>query len=118
MMSDDEVRGLKLDGWPLPDRYLCELGRVAALWTALESFLNFCIGKLAGFEVNDPKWFILVAHANFPQRLDIFGALCEHLVPQFSHLKDYKDVVGLLRTAQTSIHHPPTATQSTWLFMN
>jgi len=84
MMTDDEVRNLKVDGWPLPDDYLRELGRVAALWTHLESFLNIWIGKLAGFDLNDPKWFIFVAHASFPQRLDIFGALCEQLLPEFA----------------------------------
>ncbi len=109
MMTDDEVRNLKLDGWPLPDDYLRELGRVAALWTHLESLLNICIGKLAGFELNDSKWFIFVAHSSFPQRLDIFGALCEQLLPKFAELKDYKDVVGLLKSAQTArnrlLHH-------------
>jgi len=100
-MKDDEVLKLNFEGWPLSDAYLRELGRVAALWTSLESFLNLCIGKLAGFnDLTDPTAFILVTHSNFPQRLDILSALCEHLVGSHPTLKDYKSVVERLRRAQ------------------
>ena len=101
VMKDDEVAKLNFDRWPLPDPYLLELGRVAALWASLESFLNICIGKLAGFnDQNDPTAFILVTHSSFPQRLDILSALCEHLVNSFPTLKGYKAVVERLRSAQ------------------
>lgn len=100
-MKNEEVSKLDFEGWPLPSAYLEELGRVSALWATLESFLNLCIAKLAGFnEVNDPKPFILVTHASFPQRVDILGALCEHLVGDFENLKDYKAVIAKLRGAQ------------------
>jgi hypothetical protein len=100
-MKNDEVLKLNFDGWPLPDAYLLEIGRVAALWATLESFLNLCIGKLAGFNnLNDPKAFILVTHSSFPQRLDILSALCEQLVQEFPNLKGYEVVVQQLRQAQ------------------
>src|SRR3972149_3903969 len=100
-MKNDQLLKLNFDGWPLPDGYLLELGRVAALWATLDSFLNLCIGKLAGFNVlNDPKAFILVTHSSFPQRLDIFSALCEQLVSEFPNLKGYDAVVRVLRQAQ------------------
>src|SRR5688572_17852779 len=100
-MTDDELKRLDFKGWPLPDEYLIELGRVSAVWASLESLLNLCLGKLAGFnELNDPKPFILVYHASFPQRLDMLGSLCEHLAPNFPHLADHKSVIGLLRGAQ------------------
>lgn len=100
-MKNDEVLKLNFDGWPLPDAYLLEVGRVAALWASLESFLNLCIGKLAGFnDLNDPKAFILVTHSSFPQRLDILSALCEQLVQEFQNLKGYEGVVQKLRQAQ------------------
>jgi hypothetical protein len=109
-MNNEDVRNLNFSGWPLPDEYLIELGRVSALWGSLESFLNICIGKLAGFhELHDPKPFILITHASVPQRLDMFGALCEHLVAELPHLAAYKQVIGALRTAQKSrnnfMHH-------------
>ena len=98
---DDEVLKLNFDRWPLPDDYLRELGRIAALWAGLESFLNICIGTLSGFnDLSDPTAFILVTHGSFPQRLDILSALCEHLVNSFPKLKDYKTVVARLRQAQ------------------
>lgn len=100
-MKNNDVLKLNFDGWPLPDSYLLELGRVAELWAILESFLNVCIGKLAGFnDLNDPKAFILVTHLCFPQRLDILLALCEHLVPQYPNLKGYEGVAQRLRQAQ------------------
>lgn len=100
-MKNDEVLKLNFDGWPLPDGYLLELGRVAALWAILESSLNLCIGKLAGFnEMNDPKAFILVTHSSFPQRLDTLGALCEQLTNEFPNLKGYEAVIRQLRQAQ------------------
>jgi hypothetical protein len=74
---------------------------VAALWATLESFLNLCIGKLAGFnDLNDPKAFILVTHTSFPQRLDILSALCEQLEANFKNVSDYEAVVQKLRQAQ------------------
>lgn len=117
-MTDDEVRSLKLNSWPLPDDFLRELGRVAAVWADLESFVNLCIGKLAGFDnLNDPKAFILVTHASFPQRLDMLGTLCEQLVSDFPHLKESKSVLGLLRTAQAArnrfMHHTMGFNQDT-----
>lgn len=100
-MKNDQLLKLNFQGWPLPDAYLVEIGRVAALWASLESFLNVCIGKLAGFnDLNDPKPFILVTHSSFPQRLDILAALCEQLVTEFPTLKGYSAVVQQLRQAQ------------------
>lgn len=100
-MKDSEVAKLNFDRWPLPDEYLLEIGRVAALWAGLESFLNICIGKLSGFnDLNNPTAFILVTHSSFPQRLDILSTLCAQLVSSFPKLKGHKAVVERLRQAQ------------------
>ncbi|MDX6577314.1 MAG: hypothetical protein QOE96_3267 [Blastocatellia bacterium] len=100
-MTNEELTTIDFSGWPLPDQYLVELGRISALWASLESFLNICIGKLAVFnDVNDPKPFILIAHSSFPQRLDILGSLCEQLTSEFPKLGEYKDVLSALKTAQ------------------
>lgn len=100
-MKDRDILELKLRDWPLPDPYLLEIGRVAATWAQLESLLNLCIGKLAGFnDLNDPKAFILITHSSFPQRLDILSALCEQLAAEFPHLERHRDVVQSLKQAQ------------------
>jgi hypothetical protein len=100
-MKNDQLLRLNFDGWPLPDAHLLELGRVCALWATLESFLNTCIGKLAGFnDLFNPKAFILVTHSSFPQRLDMLAALCEQLLNEFPNLKGYAAVVQQLRQAQ------------------
>src|ERR1035438_7762165 len=100
-MKDVEVEALNLVGWPMPDSYLIEIGRISALWAGLEFFLNTCIGKLAGFdELNDPKTSILVYHSSFPQKLDILGSLCQHLLPGYPDLSEYSSVISKLRAAQ------------------
>jgi hypothetical protein len=100
-LTDDEVLKLPFGGWPLPDEYLIEVGRIAANWGLLEAFLNMCLRKLAGFnEQDDPTPLILIVHTSFPQRLDMLGALCEVLLPQHSTLSDYQKVVASLKTAQ------------------
>jgi hypothetical protein len=101
-MRNEEILQFDFSGWPVPDEFLIEIGRVAALWACLESFLNICLGKLAGFnDRNDPKPFILITHASFPQRLDMLGALCEHLKAEFPNLAVYKKVITKLKSAQT-----------------
>ena len=99
-MRDAEVENLNFDGWPLPDSYLIEIGRVTVLWSSLEGFLNLCIGKLAGFNDGYPKPCILVNHPSFPQRLDMLSTLCEHLAPDYPSLAGYKVVISGLRSAQ------------------
>uniref|UniRef100_Q022H1 Uncharacterized protein n=1 Tax=Solibacter usitatus (strain Ellin6076) TaxID=234267 RepID=Q022H1_SOLUE len=100
-MTEDQIRKLKFDGWPLPDDYLTELGRISSLWGLLDSFLEMCLGKLAGYnDVNDPAPFILLAHTNFPQRLDMLGALCEHLAPMYPELAGYPQVRSSIKAAQ------------------
>lgn len=100
-MKNSEIRDKQFGDWPLPQEWLTELGRMAALWASLESFVGLAIGKLAGFdEMDDPRPFILIAHSGFQQRVDIIGALCEHLLPSYPQLEGYQDVIGLLKKAQ------------------
>ena len=99
-MRNEELQKLDLDGFPLSNEFLLELGRVAALWASLESFLNICLGKLAGFSEDDPRWFILVNHSSFQQRLEMLGALSENLVVSHPSLVGYEKVIGVLKSAQ------------------
>jgi hypothetical protein len=102
-MDRTKVRAVNVAGWPLPDEYLVELGRISALWSSLEAALMICLSKLAGF--NDPRNpvpFILTAHASFPQRLDMLGTLCEQLSPDHPRLRECPSVLTKLRAAQKS----------------
>ena len=66
----------------------------------LESAVNLSIGKLAGYNIHHDYWAaILVAHSNFQQRVDIIGALCEQLVPEYPELRGYKSVVKKIEAA-------------------
>ena len=101
IMKNTELENLDFENWPLPNDYLVELGRVAALWASLESFLNLCIGKLAGFdEASDPKPFILVNHSSIPQKFDILSTLCEQLEYDFPNLQGYSLTISKLKAAQ------------------
>ena len=87
--------------WPAPATYLVELGRMTALWGSLEAAMIAGLSKLAGYQtLLDYRALILVAHANFQQRMDMVSALCEQLAPQFPHLSDYKAVIKLMQAAQ------------------
>lgn len=100
-MSQEKPSNDTPSAWPLPDSFLIELGRVSALWASLESLLNLCIGKLAGFDVlKDPTPYILLVHSAFPQRLQMFGTLCEQLQPHAPNLTDYKIVIGEIEAVQ------------------
>ena len=100
-MTNEEIRQLNFDGWPLSNEYLIEIGRVSSLWASLESLLNLCIGKLAGFDdLNDPKAFILINHASFPQRVDMLSTFCEQFNHQYPQLSEFKQVVSQLKAAQ------------------
>ncbi len=100
-MKNEEISSLDFSGWPVPDDFLSEIGRVAVLWANLESLLNISLTKLAGFkDPLDSRAFILITHASFPQRLDSFGALCEQLHPNYPELADYKKVVSVIKAAQ------------------
>ena len=101
MLNKEEIDKLDLTGWPLPNEYLVEIGRVAALWAALEGLLTMCLGKLAGFDtIGEPKTFIIMKHSSFPQKLDMFGSLCEQLVLENKSLTGYKNTIALLKRAQ------------------
>jgi len=90
-----------LEPWPLPDEFLIELGRISASWVALESYLDLCLGKLAGYNaLLDVRPFIVLRHSSFPQKLDAFEALCDFLQPEFERLQNYKVVTSKLRSAQ------------------
>ncbi len=100
-MKNDQIEKIDFSNWPLPDNYLIEIGRITAQWASLESFLNLCIGKLAGFdEIFDPKPFILVNHSSIPQKLDILSSLCELLESKFPNLQGYQETISKLKAAQ------------------
>jgi hypothetical protein len=100
-MKNEQVRQTELKDWPLPEVYLTELGRLAAVWSILESQLDVCLGKVAGFDgLTDPRPFILLKHSAFPQKLDVLSALCEQLSPDYPRLREYATVVSQLRAAQ------------------
>lgn len=89
------------DGWPIPNEFLLELGRMTALWPSLEIGINFGISKLMGYPaVLDHRPVIALAHANFQQRLDIFESLCDQLLPEYPKLRDYKAVCTRVKAAQ------------------
>jgi len=96
-----DILRIDFTDWPLPESYLLELGRVAALWVHLESLLNLCICKLAGFDnLDDPEAFSLVNNKSFSQRIDIFSALCEQSFQKFPNPNEYKGAVYRLLEAQ------------------
>jgi len=101
-MKNDEIDSLPFGGWPLPEEYLVELGRIVALWTTTEKALALFLSKMSGFELYDPRGTILFNNHTIPQKIDTLGCLVEQYVEDHPQLKDYPDVLSKLRKAQKS----------------
>ncbi|WP_043319357.1 hypothetical protein [Microbulbifer sp. HZ11] len=94
------------ENFPAPDEYLLELGRITALWGALESSVNNAINYLSGINRED-HWrvSVLTAHSNFKQRVDIIKTLCNELQEMFPNLKMYQETAKLIEQAQKQRNH-------------
>lgn len=84
----------------LPDDYLIAIGKVCVQWGMLESMIELAITKLAGFELYDPRSKIMVNHMAWPMRVDIFSSLCHALATDYPRLKDFAEVLPLMKKAQ------------------
>ncbi len=74
---------------------------MTAVWGTLESAVDLAISKLAGYEKPlDIRAYILVAHSNFQQRINIISTLCEQLAPEAPQLRGYKKVISKIEGAQ------------------
>jgi hypothetical protein len=100
-MKHEEINKIKFGNWPLPEEVCTELGRMQALWSALETALLIFISKLSGFnDNNDMRPYILLAHTSFQQKIEILSSLCDYLATQFPSLSNYSDVISKLKLAQ------------------
>jgi len=89
------------ENWPAPNEFLLELGRISALWGSLEDTVNLAISKFAGYDaIYDYRSAIMTAHANFKQRIDMLGALCDQLKEEHPHLIAHNEVISLINKAQ------------------
>jgi len=87
--------------WPLPNEFMMELGRISATWSSLESTMNVAISKLAGYSgVLDYRSFIMLAHTNSKQRIEILETLFEQVSKEFSNLKNYESIIKIIKSAQ------------------
>jgi hypothetical protein len=85
----------------IPDAYLIAIGKVTVTWNVLELMLEMMIGKLAGMDiVEDSRAKIMVNHLTWPLKVDIFSALCNELVDGYPRLKEFNQVLALLKKAQ------------------
>lgn len=87
--------------WPIPNEFMLELGRMSSAWGSLESNVNIAIGKLAGYsEIYDYRSAILLAHANFKQRIEMLETLFEQSSKDNEELENYEPVIKAIKSAQ------------------
>ncbi|MGH9677726.1 MAG: hypothetical protein ACRD36_11545 [Candidatus Acidiferrum sp.] len=67
----------------IPGPYLTAIGKVCANWGILKAAMDLAIAKLAGFNLQDSRGVILVAHISWPLKMDILEA------PVNGLLRDY-----------------------------
>jgi hypothetical protein len=99
-LKDHEVNKITFGDWPMPEAFLLELGRIAAMWASLENVINLTLTKLCGLEVCDPRGVILFEHLSMPQKLDTLGALGDQLAQRYTNLKDLPGAIAKIRSAQ------------------
>lgn len=74
---------------------------MTTLWGSLESGILINIGVLAGYDkLLDSRILILLAQANFQQKINILSSLCELLAPEYPNLKSYHETIKLIESAQ------------------
>lgn len=87
--------------WPIPDKYMIELGRISSLYGVLENVINMGINKLVGYSAAyDYRSGIMLAHSNFKQRVDILDTLFEQMVSEYPEIQGYEEVIKLIKRAQ------------------
>jgi len=99
-VKNSDIEQLAFGSWPVPEVYLAEIGRVGVVWRSLEAFVNICLAKLAGLDIEDPKGLILFEHLSLPQKLDLPGALGEQLAPDYPNLENLSDAISKIKSAQ------------------
>jgi hypothetical protein len=96
-----DLTTLNIDGWPLPNDYLVEVGRIALMWARLETLVMNSVANFSGLEnLADPRNFIVYSRPNFGENIQLLEALCDHLLPTNPNLHGYQQVLDQLRDAQ------------------
>ncbi|MET0379085.1 MAG: hypothetical protein ABW049_08855 [Spongiibacteraceae bacterium] len=96
-MEKIDIDKLDLEGWPLPDDYLIEVGRLALVWGRLENLLRNVVANLAGLEnLSDPRLFLVFNHPDFEHNVELLRQLCKQLAPGTPNLKHYPELVAQL----------------------
>jgi hypothetical protein len=100
-MSRIDIEKMDLSGWPLPDDYLAELGRIALLWGRLENLLRNVIANLSGLEnLTDPRFYVVFNQPTFEENTELLNKLCEQLLPGAPNLKRYPQIIDQLKLAK------------------
>lgn len=84
----------------IPDDHLTAIGAVVVHWCMLEAVMDMCIGKVAAFNLYDPRGAIVTAHMSWPQKTDVLEACIGALIQDHPHLSGYDKVKPLLKKAQ------------------
>ena len=60
-IEPDDFDG-RLTDWPIDSTFMTELGRIASPWAVTEELLNIGLARFTGFEISDPRRFVLFEH--------------------------------------------------------
>lgn len=84
----------------IPDPYLTAIGKVCVNWGRLEAAVDLAIGRLAAFDVLDPRGAIITAHMTWPLKMDVMEALVTALRADYPYLANFDVAKPLLKKAQ------------------
>jgi hypothetical protein len=95
----------------IPIDFLVEIGLVVVGWGALQITLDRCICRLLKFKFDDDRGHIVIAHASFPEKIQILRSLiAAEDLPENSPLSSFtNDILPRLERAQSIrnnvVHH-------------
>jgi|SRR5690606_4122235 len=100
-MKNINAETIDLSGWPLPDAYLIEVGRLALMWSRLENLLRNTVANLAGLEnLSDPRLFTVFKFSDFERDVQLLEQLCAQQAANAPNLKRYPALAAELRAAR------------------
>ena len=95
------IEKLNFGDWPVDERYLVELGRIAIVWGKLEAFVQNSVANFAGLEnLEDRKLYTVFSANSFDDNVALIERLCALQLSTEPNIKNYPQVLEQLKQSQ------------------
>jgi hypothetical protein len=96
-----DIETLNFGDWPVDERYLVELGRMAIVWGKLEVFVQNSVANFAGLEnLEDNKLYTVFSANSYDDNVALIEKLCALQLSAEPNIKNYPQVLEQLKRSQ------------------